>query len=443
MNPDDRDQLLLRYLDGNLTAAEGDELDRLLESDADARSSLREMAMQAVSLADLAREQDLAARRTKPTPTAARPRWWSKGTLAVVVGLILLVSATTIWLSRGKVEAVTLAQLSGAVSWTAEGGQSQTGLQPGDSLRGGTLSVEGAASSAQLVFRDGTTIALCGDSELVLPSQAGKQLSLRRGSLSADVRPQPSSRPMRIRTPTAEIVVLGTRFYVSSQPVETAISVDAGKVRLRRLADERSVDVTQGQAATASLDVDQPLEAAPLPPIPSQWRQTFDQPPPSICHGKWQEANAAGPGRMRNIADFSVRRSDGTPIAAYTVNVRDKLGIATVSPDSVLRVRYRMANPRPVLILVGLHQPTGWFAGNFQTMVKPSTIPEDADGWRMWEAPLSALEASSPKDARIPDAGRVFLIYLACYSPQVQLEVAEITIEPPHSDSTPETATAQ
>jgi hypothetical protein len=313
-------------------------------------------------------------------------------------------------------------------------------LQPGDRIRGGVLSVEGAASSAQLVFRDGSTITLNGDSELVLPSKAGKQLTLRRGALSADVRPQPSRRPMRIRTSTAEIVVLGTRFYVSAQPAETAISVDSGQVRVRRLADERSVDVARGEAATASLDVDQPLEAAPLPPIPGQWQQSFDQPPPTICHGKWQPADANGPGRLQNIADFSVRRPNGTPIAAYTVNVRNNLGIATISPDSTLRVRYRMAKPRPVLMLVGLHQPTGWFAGNFQTMVKPGTIVADSDGWYTWEAPLSALDASCPKDAQIPDAGRVFLIYLACYTPRAQLEVAEIAIESPQPDSTQETA---
>ena len=198
---------------------------------------------------------------------------------------------------------------------------------------------------------------------------------------------------MLIRTPTAEIVVLGTRFYVSAQPVETAISVDAGQVRVRRLADEQSVDVMQGQVATASLDVDEPLEAAPFPPAPSNWRQTFDQPPPAICYGKWQEADADSPGRLKNIADFSVRRSDGTPIAAYTVNVRDKLGIATISPDSTLRVRYRTAKPRPFLILVGLHHPTGWFAGNFQTMVKPSSMTADADGWYMWEYKYTGKES--------------------------------------------------
>ena len=99
-----------------------------------------------------------------------------------------------------------------------------------------------------------------------------------------------------------------------------------------------------------------------------------------------------------------------------------------------------MAKPRPVLMLVGLHQPTGWFAGNFQTMVKPGTIVADSDGWYTWEAPLSALDASCPKDAQIPYAGRVFLIYLACYAPRAQLEVAEIAIESPQPDSTQETA---
>jgi ferric-dicitrate binding protein FerR (iron transport regulator) len=115
------------------------------------------------------------------------------------------------------------------------------------------LSVEGAASSAQLVFRDGSTIALNGDSELVLPSKAGKQLSLRRGALSADVRPQPSSRPMLIRTSTAEIVVLGTRFYAAAQPAETAISVASGQVQVQLEVAEVAIASSPANRATETL----------------------------------------------------------------------------------------------------------------------------------------------------------------------------------------------
>jgi hypothetical protein len=436
MNPDECDHLLMRYLDGNLTAAEGAKLNRLLESDADARSSLREMAMQAVSLADLAREQELAAPTRRREQPKAMTRSWIKPVPVVAAAVALLVSAASLWLSRGKAEVVTLAQISGAVSWTAEDGQNRPGLQPGDTVRGGTLSVEGAASSAELVFRDGTAITLNGDSELGLSGNAGKRLTLRRGEISADVRPQPASRPLRIRTPTAEIEVLGTRFYLSAQPAETAISVGSGQVRMRRLADERSVDVARGQVATASLDVEAPLETTPLPPAPIRWQQTFEQPPAGIWRGDWRSAESAAPGRLRNMPDFSHRRPDGTPVAAFTVSARDRLGrIASVKPESTLRVRFRTAKPRPVLVLIGLHQPTGWFAGNFQTMLKPRTLQADANGWYTWESPLARLEASCPKDAQIPDGGRVFLVYLACYAPEVQLEVAEVAIQPPDADA--------
>ena len=204
---------------------------------------------------------------------------------------------------------------------------------------------------------------------------------------------------MLIRTPTAQIEVLGTRFYLSAQPVETAISVEAGQIRMRRLADERTVNVAQGQVATASLNVEDPMEVATLPPAPAVWRQTFEQPPPARWRGKWQPADASGPGRLQNVPDFSHRRTDGTPVAAYTVNVRDKFGItASVSPETVLRVKFRTAKPRPILILTGLHQPTGWFAGNFQTMIQPAALQADADGWYTWQAPLSGLEESCPTD---------------------------------------------
>ena len=102
----------------------------------------------------------------------------------------------------------------------------------------------------------------------MLPGSGRKRLSLRRGAMSADACPQPAGCPMLIRTPMAEIEVLGTRFYVSAQATETAISVEAGQVRMQRLADESSVNVSQGHGAVASLDVAKPMEIVPLPPEP-------------------------------------------------------------------------------------------------------------------------------------------------------------------------------
>jgi ferric-dicitrate binding protein FerR (iron transport regulator) len=432
MTPEERDHLLVRYLDGNLTPTETDALNGLLKTDAAARASLREMAMQAVLMGDLARERELATPRERARAPRVMASTWSRRILAIAAAVVLLAGATAVWLWRGRAEALTLARMSGAVSWTTEGGQPQRGLQAGATLRGGTLSLEGAASSAQLVFRDGSTIALNGDSELALPGDSPKRLSLRRGALSADVRPQPAGSRMLIRTPMAEVEVLGTRFYVSVQPGETAVSVEVGRVRMRRLADESLVDVAQGQTAVATLDVAKRMEVRPLPPAPVRWRQAFKKPPSAIWQGEWVRADGIDPGRLRNVPDLSERRADGTPIAAYTVNVRDNSGsIASVRPDSVLCVRFRIQGKHDMLALVGLHRPTGGFAGNFQTVIKPGVGSADASGWRTWEAPLSALEAKFPNCPQIPRGARVFLVYLACYAPDARLEVAEVSIQTP------------
>ena len=105
----------------------------------------------------------------------------------------------------------------------------------------------------------------------------------------------------------------------------------------------------------------------------ARWRQTFEQPPAAIWQGEWVRADGVSPGRLRNVSDFSYRRADGTPVAAYTVNARDNSGsIASVSPQSRLRVRFRIRGGHGVLLLVGLHGPMGGWVGNFQTIIEPT-----------------------------------------------------------------------
>ena len=434
--PDERrDQLLVRYLDGNLSPAEIDALSALLKTDADVRASLREMAVQALAMADLAREQAIKAPlRAQPVREAGGPRRWKRAAVAVTAAAAVIVGAVAFWLSRERAEIITLTQVSGAASWSPEGGQAESGLKPGAAFRAGTLSVEGAASSAQLRFGDGSVVTVAGDSELALSHGAQKQLALRHGSLTGDVRPQPADRPMIIRTPTAEVEVLGTRFLLVAQSGETQLSVESGRVRLRRLADGSEVEVHGGQVAVASLDVAAKLEALVLPPAPAAWRQTFDQPPPETWRGEWRPADASGPGRLRNVLDMSYRRHDGTPVAAYIVCVHDNSGsVASVWPNSVLRLRLRTATKQDVVALVSLHNAVGGFAGNFQTTLKPDAGRADAAGWRTLDLPLTSLEGKFPAGVRLQAGSRVFLVYLACYSPKAELEVAEVAIMPPSS----------
>ena len=161
---------------------------------------------------------------------------------------------------------------------------------------------------------------------------------------------------------------------------------------MRRLVDEAAVDVSQGSSATVSLDAAKRLEVSPQPPPPpANWRQTFEQKPPAIWEGQWVPADAAGPGRLLSVPDFSYRRANGTPVAAYVIAARaGPKTVASVSPDSVLRVRFRIKPGSGVVALVGMYSIPRAASPALQTMIDPRKFQADSSGWRTWQSPLSA-----------------------------------------------------
>lgn len=56
-------------------------------------------------------------------------------------------------------------------------------------------------------------------------------VTLNHGAISADVEPQPKNLPMIVRTPAAEIEVVGTQFNVDSEP---AILTEASTFRIQK-----------------------------------------------------------------------------------------------------------------------------------------------------------------------------------------------------------------
>jgi hypothetical protein len=235
---------------------------------------------------------------------------------------------------------------------------------------------------------------------------------------------------MVLRTPTAEAEVVGTCFTISAQTGQTMVTVGSGKVRLRRLVDGASADVSEGRMAVASLDATAPMESRAIPPLVSNWTQTFDAAPPAIWQGQWVPADATGPGRLKNVLDVSYRKPDGTVVPAYVVSARNPSALTTIRPDSVLRVKWRVGTP-PVgaLLLLSVQQSDGRFAGNFQTLLKPEAMAADEQGWRIFTAPITALEGVYPAGARLPTVGRVLLCFMAVYTPKGELEVAEVTFQ--------------
>lgn len=427
MTAADRDVLIVRYLEGSAGPDEVASLNALLKSDAEARSVLREASFQALTLADLARSRAVGLR---PRPAPPERRRWNVPALAAAAVLFVLATAGAVWLLRPERPLLTVVRATGAASWSAEGGSSETTIEPGMRLGPGSVTLEGARSSAELSFDDGSSVTLAGEVEVSFSGAQPKSLFLRRGSIGVEARPQPRGRPLILRTPTAEVEVVGTCFSLTAGTGRTTVAVAEGKVRLRRRVDGASTDVPGGEMAVATLDSARPLESRPIPPLVSGWRQTFDAPPGPSWQGEWVPADATGPGRLKNVLDVSYRRRDGTIVPAQVVSVREPSAITTIRPDTTLRVKWRVRNPfHGVLLLLSVQHPDGRFAGNFQTELKPDAFAADAEGWRVYAAPISSLETRYPEGARIPTPGRATLVFLACYSPTALLEIAEVAFE--------------
>lgn len=424
MSPAERDVLIVRYLDGAADAGEVAALNALLRSDPEARALLREASVQALAVADLAGGRALRSpRRT------VRPSRWNSRVLSTVAAVLLAALLGFVAVVRSRAPVLTLVRAAGAVTWSPVGGLPRTELEAGTLLGPGTVLLEGAESFAEVSFSDGSSVTLTGDSEVSFPGGAEKRLFLRRGSITVDV-PAPETRPLVLRTPAADVEVLGTCYSLTAGSARTTVAVGTGKARLRRLVDGASAEIPQGQVAVATLDATSPIESRPAPEPAARWSQTFERPPAAAWQGEWTAADETGPGRLKNVLDVSYRRKDGTVVPAHVVSVRDPAALTTVRPESVLRLRWRVRTPSAApLVLLSVGHPDGRFAGNFQTILKPEASTPDGNGWRSSSVPISSLEGRYPEGARLPSAGRVTLVFIACYAPTAGLEVAEVALE--------------
>ena len=126
----------------------------------------------------------------------------------------------------------------------ARGGQDLTADQ--------RLWTERAASSAVMMYPDGTRVTLAGDTSITYASPGYKKVTLTEGVLTAEVAAQPAGKQMVIFTPHAEARVLGTEFTLEVTSKVTRLMVTKGAVRFSRLRPRRrSLRVRAGQQAWA------------------------------------------------------------------------------------------------------------------------------------------------------------------------------------------------
>jgi len=134
-------------------------------------------------------------------------------------------------------------------------------------VAGQAILTEGSRSSLVVEYPDHTVVEIGGETTVSTltdkKDKTRKLVTLDRGTLTADVAKQPAEKSMLLRTPQAEVAVLGTRFLLKAEKESTHLQVEEGAVRFTRTEDRKSIEVRSGYFAVAAPGA--PLDPTPLP----------------------------------------------------------------------------------------------------------------------------------------------------------------------------------
>ena len=313
-----------------------------------------------------------------------------------------------------------ITDLSGPALWTGDAGRVIGNLQAGTTLSGGTVEGTSPSSWVELTFNDGSIVTLSGDSMLTFSDLGQKELHLRRGGLSADVKPQ--SEPMLIYTRSARLIVRGTRFDVQTEMASTSLNVHKGLVEIRRISDGQSVTVPASYRAVAAAD--QVLTPVLTPAAVHSWESDMGRGSKEGLYGKWRpESNGAG-GLLGTIPYVTPK---GRIIFSCSMSVSRAQTPVILNTNSQIKVRGMLKKSSSVWVGLTLRKPSGEFAGRFRVIKQVGerfdlTVP-------LAEFELDhSLKHAQAELATEPDGLIIDAIYAHTLHDQAGLEVSHFAI---------------
>ncbi|HSU57565.1 MAG TPA: LamG-like jellyroll fold domain-containing protein [Candidatus Dormibacteraeota bacterium] len=284
-------ELCNALVDGVLTGAQKQRLEKILASSEAARCFYVRAIGLSASLFSYASEMQLEAPERKSQPNIIRVASWWLGSLAAAALLVL-----TLWLSFKPARPVPLSvvkteELVARVTGLKDSrwGTSTAPAQAGDYLRKGQV-LQLAAGYAEITFDSGARVLLEGPAILELGS--AWDATLRSGTLKASVPPEAIG--FQVNNPQVNIVDLGTEFTMIADGSGSAdVLVLKGEVEAspRDAADERKIVLSEKQSrhftssgvskvrnsAERFARISQPPSLDPFSPATSYVHWSFDE----------------------------------------------------------------------------------------------------------------------------------------------------------------------
>jgi ferric-dicitrate binding protein FerR (iron transport regulator) len=434
MNLQQTQALFEAWRDERLTGEQASTLNQLLRESEAARRFFRAEA-QLHGLLHCAVANRQAQSRIIEIGSPARQRWVIAATVAGTIAATLIIStAMFLWFRNpGEKTIAAVKEIHGTVDWNSGIGVASRRLHAGDRVMAGTIVLEGDATFVQLRLDDGTLVSLNGNSELNFSDDGRKRLFLRSGTLVAEVKPQPKDRPMLVRTPAAELVVLGTQFTLDAEPTATALSVTSGSVSLRRLIDGEVIKVNAKQSVLAVFETSK-LQACERVSPPLQWSSTYDLPPATPGTYRWLPASDGVPARLQAVPFVAGRRKDDSTVIHYGISLHSRMGcqqgLVTLEANTVIRFRYRLSRETPLECFLCCQRPDGVYAGNYGITCTQSDSRPDAGGWRWATVSLTKAHALDPARGVNPIGTQVRLARILSLEEDAGLEISETRIGP-------------
>lgn len=237
-------ELMAGHLAGTLTESEGQELVRLVTTDAEVRSALQRQEAThrllrartsttnpAALIAALPRvptsRRVLARlpRRMRPGPRHT-PRWVAAATAALVLGVIGWWSLR----SESSLPPWTIAAIEGEAY--RQVGDTITAVSRADGVAVGQAIDVTTNGSVRLLGRDGTVLELSRAANVSVSSASSseRRMLLKEGRVRADVAKQRPDARFVLETPQVEIIVVGTAFTATVTDQVTTVDVEEGTV---------------------------------------------------------------------------------------------------------------------------------------------------------------------------------------------------------------------
>ena len=463
--PDSVRELLLRYVDGQTSEEEDAEVERMLCQDELAREFLREVAEQAVMIADLERmaHPSIQPRSVDDVSSGVRDRLGplidqeDGGTLlqemapsllgrhgehaGIFVGaawaLNSLYNVGVLFISLPKAPAPSsndeflVEKVTGASRYFASSGLPEKNLGLQEKLRVGDV-VETRSCDAWVTMSTlrGTVATIAGHSHLrILQGSANsRRIQLLSGAFWIGASEEEKDRGIQVETPTVSVDSSASELNIHTTDSETVIRVNQGTAVVRKLLDASTCEVPAGHQITIRLGEKETMRVIPQPKPVTNWDcRNVDG--SAVLVGNWMPAISGDSFRIE-AAPLLWPLPNRDPIMLYAVSVaawKSSNNPVVLHSNSVLRFRGRLEAEKNVQFISSTQKIQGAFSGKFELDVDSDLLGPPGALWEV-QLNLSDFLPLYPQLAASPEGLELTDVYALTVNDDVGLEIAEIEL---------------